>query len=256
MVEQPQGDKLRFCSSLSGAINRWHLLSICSLSIPTLMHALSIPTWIIHTSSVIEWVVAIWLISRYAEVTHNRSWYGVSFAMLPALVSAMCACTWHFFDNAPRLDWLVVVQAATTLIGNITLMLAAWGVWRSARKATDLQLNSLVLPILLLLPPASIFSLSKENLFAFSLFPYLGFLWFLTQSRLTPRLALIGFYMTLVFVAITIPAGIYAKAAYGAELANVDWLHGSAEFFLTLANILVVLGFRQALSQHQTTDRT
>lgn len=89
--------------------------------------------------------------------------------------------------------------------------------------------------------------LSKETLFAISLFPYIGFLWFLTRSRQTPRLALIGFYMTLVFVAVTIPAGIYAKVALGKELANVDWLHGGAEFFLTLSNILVVLGFRQAV---------
>jgi len=88
---------------------------------------------------------------------------------------------------------------------------------------------------------------SKETLFALSLFPYLGFLWFLTRSGQTPRLALIGFYMTLFFVAVTIPAGIYAKVVYSETLANVDWLHGGAEFFLTLANILLVLGFRQAV---------
>ena len=88
---------------------------------------------------------------------------------------------------------------------------------------------------------------SKETLFAVSLFPYLGFLWFLTRCGQTPRLALIGFYGTLVFVAVTIPAGIYAKVAYDEALANIDWLHGSAELFLTLSNILVVLGFRQAV---------
>lgn len=93
--------------------------------------------------------------------------------------------------------------------------------------------------------------ISKETLFALSLFPYLGFLWFLTRSRQTPRLALIGFYMTLVFVAVTIPAGIYAQRVYGKTLANVDWLHGGAEFFLTLANILLVLGFRQAIIEHR-----
>jgi hypothetical protein len=93
--------------------------------------------------------------------------------------------------------------------------------------------------------------ISKETLFALSLFPYLGFLWFLTRSGQAPRLALIGFYMTLVFVAVTIPAGIYAQVAYGQQLANVDWLHGSAEFFLTLSNILVVLGFRQAIIQRK-----
>lgn len=89
----------------------------------------------------------------------------------------------------------------------------------------------------------------KQTLFAVSLFPYLGFLYFLTRSRQTPRLALVGFYGLLVFVAVTIPAGIYAKTVYSAELANVDWLHGTAELFLSVSNILVVLGFRQAV-QH------
>ncbi|GAC1450852.1 MAG: DUF3593 domain-containing protein [Chamaesiphon sp.] len=89
--------------------------------------------------------------------------------------------------------------------------------------------------------------ISKDNLFVLSLFPYLGFLWCITRPGQMPRLALIGFYMTLVFVAVTIPAGLYAKVALSQSLANVDWLHGGAEFFLTLSNILVVLGFRQAV---------
>ncbi|MEB3224464.1 MAG: DUF3593 domain-containing protein [Synechococcus sp.] len=90
---------------------------------------------------------------------------------------------------------------------------------------------------------------SKETFFALSLFPYLGFLWFLTKSDKTPTLTLIGFYVLLVFVAISIPAGIYAQVQYGEELANVDWLHGSAEAFLTLSNILVVLGFVGAIAK-------
>ncbi|MBE9181083.1 DUF3593 domain-containing protein [Oculatella sp. LEGE 06141] len=95
------------------------------------------------------------------------------------------------------------------------------------------------------------FPISKEALFAVSLFPYLGFLWFVTRSGQLPRLALIGFYMTLVFVAVTIPVGIYAQVVYNESLANVDFLHGGAEFFLTLSNILVVLGFRQAILQRR-----
>lgn len=98
------------------------------------MHALSIPTWVIHVSSVIEWVAAIWLIWRYAEVSKNPAWRSLSFAMLPALVSAMCACTWHFFDNPKSLDWLVTLQAAMTAIGNCTLLIAGWLIWRSTRE--------------------------------------------------------------------------------------------------------------------------
>ena len=93
--------------------------------------------------------------------------------------------------------------------------------------------------------------LSKDALFAISLFPYVGFLWFLTRSKQAPRLALIGFYLTLVFVGVTIAAAIYAQITYGESLANVDRLHGGAEAFLTLSNILIALGFRQALKQVQ-----
>jgi Protein of unknown function (DUF3593) len=99
------------------------------------------------------------------------------------------------------------------------------------------------------LVPSLISSLmSKESLFGLSLFPYLGFLWFLQQSGQAPKTVLLGFKLLLVFVVVTIPAGIYAKVAYGEELANVDWLHGSAESFLTLSNVVVVWGLSQALN--------
>ncbi|HEY9828875.1 MAG TPA: DUF2499 domain-containing protein [Stenomitos sp.] len=98
------------------------------------MHALSIPTWIIHISSVVEWIAAIWLIWTYAGVTGNSSWRWLALGMLPALVSAMCACTWHFFDNMPALEWLVWLQAATTVLGNCTLCLGAWRIWKTAPR--------------------------------------------------------------------------------------------------------------------------
>jgi hypothetical protein len=63
-----------------------------------------------------------------------------------------------------------------------------------------------------------------SQLFAMSLFPYLGFLFHLTRSGQAPRLVLGGFYFLLAFVGATIPAGIYAKTHYGTSLANVDWL--------------------------------
>jgi hypothetical protein len=96
------------------------------------MTALSIPTWIIHISSVIEWIAAIWLIWTYSEVIQTPAWRMLAIAMLPALVSAMCACTWHYFDNPPDLEWLVTIQATMTLVGNITLCAAAWWIWRSS----------------------------------------------------------------------------------------------------------------------------
>ncbi len=88
-----------------------------------------------------------------------------------------------------------------------------------------------------------------SQVFAISLFPYLLFLYFLTRTPEMPRLALIGFYSLLIFVAVTIPAGLYAQQVVGTSLANVDWLHGSAEAFLSVTNILVAWGFKRAIDQ-------
>lgn len=101
------------------------------------MHALSIPTWVIHISSVIEWIAAIVLIWQFAELTKRPAWKALCWGMLPALVSAMCACTWHLYDNAARLEWLVTVQAATTLLGNCTMMTAAWWIYKNATPTTS-----------------------------------------------------------------------------------------------------------------------
>ncbi|XAR55124.1 hypothetical protein NMG60_11030526 [Bertholletia excelsa] len=86
------------------------------------------------------------------------------------------------------------------------------------------------------------------QLFALSLFPYIGFLFFITKSKSAPKLTLFGFYFLLAFVgATTVPAGIYAKVRYGTSLSNVDWLHGGAESLLTLTNLFIVMGLREAL---------
>ncbi|KAL6177388.1 hypothetical protein ACLB2K_048914 [Fragaria x ananassa] len=95
-----------------------------------------------------------------------------------------------------------------------------------------------------------------SQLFAASLFPYLGFLYFLTKSKTAPKLTLFGFYFLLAFVGATIPAGIYAKVNYGTSLANVDWLHGGAESLLTLTNIFIVLGLREALREAKAKEGT
>jgi hypothetical protein len=80
--------------------------------------------------------------------------------------------------------------------------------------------------------------------FVLSLLPYLAFLWWAGKVRAFPRLALQGFRLTLLFVAVTIAAAVVAQMVYGRQLADVDPLHGGAEAFLTLSNLLVLLGFR------------
>ena len=98
------------------------------------MHALSLPTWWIHVASVLEWGLAMISIQVWGQQRQERAWSWLALAMLPALVSAMAACTWHLFDNASELKGLVVFQAGTTLFGNVTLALAAWNLARQSGR--------------------------------------------------------------------------------------------------------------------------
>ncbi|QVL54178.1 MAG: DUF2499 domain-containing protein [Cyanobium sp. M30B3] len=88
------------------------------------MHALSLPTWWIHITSVLEWMVAMLAVQQLGRRRAEPAWNWLALAMLPALVSAMCACTWHLYDNPPGLYGLVVLQAGLTAIGNLALALA------------------------------------------------------------------------------------------------------------------------------------
>lgn len=89
------------------------------------MHALSLGTWWIHLTSVLEWIVAILAVQHVGRQRGEGGWRWLALAMLPALVSAMAACTWHLYDNPEALRGLVVLQAGLTLLGNAALALAA-----------------------------------------------------------------------------------------------------------------------------------
>ena len=98
-------------------------------------------------------------------------------------------------------------------------------------------------------PLAALAGIDPAPLFVLSLVPYLAFLWWASRVRAFPRLALRGFQLTLLFVAVTIVAAVVAQLRFGRQLADVDPLHGGAEAFLTLSNALVMLGF--AWGRHQ-----
>ncbi|KAL6008000.1 hypothetical protein ACLOJK_033505 [Asimina triloba] len=67
-------------------------------------NALSLPTWAVHVSSVVEWITAMALVWQYGDKSGYESWKGLSWGMVPLLGGAFCACTWHFFYNSESLE--------------------------------------------------------------------------------------------------------------------------------------------------------
>ena len=63
------------------------------------MHELSFVTWLIHISSVIEWIFTIFVIYKISTYKEYNLFFWLSLAMVPNLIGAMCAITWHIYDN-------------------------------------------------------------------------------------------------------------------------------------------------------------
>ena len=98
------------------------------------MHELSFGTWLIHISSVIEWIYVIFVINKISNYEKFDIYYWLSLAMIPNLIGAMCAITWHIFDNQTALDGLVTLQGIFTLVGNSTLTIATIAIYKRSES--------------------------------------------------------------------------------------------------------------------------
>ena len=97
------------------------------------MHELSFGTWFIHITSVVEWIYAIFIIYKISSYSKYRLYFWLSLSMIPNLIGAMCAITWHIYDNQEILYGLVTLQGFFTLIGNTTLAIATIFIYKETK---------------------------------------------------------------------------------------------------------------------------
>ena len=87
-------------------------------------NALTVACWIIHVSSLVEFLVAMGFCWRWADVTQNEKWKQLTWGLLPLHSSGITACVSHLFFN--QIPVLVPLQALLTCIGNTTAAIAAY----------------------------------------------------------------------------------------------------------------------------------
>ena len=86
-------------------------------------------------------------------------------------------------------------------------------------------------------------SIDNTFLFAVSIVPYAIFLFYLYKIKSINKFVKTGFSLTVLFVLITILVSILTLNYYDKNLVEVDFLHGFAEFFLTLSDFVILFGF-------------
>jgi len=112
----------------------WYVMLVKHLNLKTLFIHLTwtyvdglFCSWIIHISSLVEFLVAMGFAWRWADVVDNEKWKGVTWGLLPLHSSGITACIYHVFYNGIPL--MVPIQAFLTCIGNTT---AAYATYRLA----------------------------------------------------------------------------------------------------------------------------
>ena len=77
--------------------------------------------------------MAIFIINKVSQNDIYKNFYWLGLGMVPNLIGAMSAITWHIYDNQIDLYWLVSLQGLFTLIGNSTLAIATFYIYRSSK---------------------------------------------------------------------------------------------------------------------------
>ena len=98
------------------------------------MHELSLGTWVIHISSVLEWIFVIFIVNKISNLKGYESLFLLSLAMIPNLIGAMSAITWHIYDNQTQLYGLVTLQGFFTFIGNGTLAISCLHIFNKTKN--------------------------------------------------------------------------------------------------------------------------
>jgi len=76
----------------------------------------------------------MFIINKISKYKKYNLFFWLSIAMVPNLIGAMCAITWHIYDNQEILYGLVTLQGLFTFIGNSTLALVAIKIFRGTEN--------------------------------------------------------------------------------------------------------------------------
>ena len=91
--------------------------------------------------------------------------------------------------------------------------------------------------------------IDNNYIFIISIIPYSIFLFYLYKNPHISKTIKIGFTLTLLFVFITIIFSVISLTVYNKSLVEIDSFHGFAEAFLTITDLIILLGFINLLKK-------
>lgn len=215
---------------------------------------LSVPTWFIHISSMAEWGVAILMLYRYGRLIQRRDVAQFALLMIPHWIGGLSVIAFHITGDTAM--WLLDASKVINLFGSASLLLASVRIIRSPQSAAGVAFLFLIL-FQFGLPNESTKDIVINGIFQLSSLIYLFFLISLVflyrkDKAVLSKLTIFGFWFVIVFVSITVVCIYYATEVHGHQsLTHDDFLHGFAESFLTISNLMIVIGIGQKTREAQ-----
>ena len=90
----------------------------------------SIDNTVLFAASIFPYAIFLFYLYKISTYKKYNLFFWLSLAMVPNLIGAMCAITWHIYDNQDSLYGLVTLQGIFTFIGNSTLALASFTIFK------------------------------------------------------------------------------------------------------------------------------
>lgn len=231
---------------------------------------LSLPNWIVHIFSSIEWGVAIVMLYRYGRLVRRPEIARFALFMIPHWIGSWCVLSYHL--SGDRIAQLLDLSEVVNLIGSIALLSATIAILNRREKRSGAFLGGLIGTLAVSGRPQSFMGNDIfDAILQVSSIVYLTFLVLLLKVRRKDPEAFSGvtvggFWFVLVFIAVTVFCMYLSTEVRGySTLSHDDLLHGLAESLLSVSNFLIVLGIHrqtkrygaatEAIGQGRRTDR-
>ncbi|MBM3162714.1 MAG: DUF3593 domain-containing protein [Chlorobi bacterium] len=212
---------------------------------------LSIPNWVIHLSSSLEWGIAAFMMYRYGTITARKDIRFFGLSMLPHWIGSFFVLAYHISTDSIPL--LLDLSETINLFGSISLLWATMHILKTSGTSTPTASMMAVFGTLMIAgkPQSYLGDDVFDAILQISSVVYLTFLGMLLRVRkkdptVFSGLTVTGFWFVLVFISVTVFFMYLATEVRGFHsLSHDDLLHGSAESLLTVSNLMIVLGIHR-----------
>jgi Protein of unknown function (DUF3593)/Protein of unknown function (DUF2499) len=217
---------------------------------------LSLPNWVIHISSALEWGIAAALLFHYGKISGRREIRLFGLAMLPHWSGSFFVLSYHISGDSIPL--LLDMSELINLFGSTALLLATLNLLKSTKKVPTGGYTAAIAAIMIAGKPQSYLGADIfDAILQLSSVVYLTFLVLLLivhkrDKTIFSGLTIAGFWFVLVFISVTIFCMYLATQVRGySTLSHDDLLHGLAESLLTVSNLMIAFGAHRKIREYK-----